>query len=116
MYRISNIKPHYELEDIDLTMEKAIPLGLIINEVVHNVIKYAFPNGENGNFRISLKYFDGTVQLIMADDGVGLPEGMDIYNSPSLGLTIINGLTGQLEGEFYQISGPGTAYGIEFEP
>ena len=116
LYRISNIKPHYELEDIDLTMEKAIPLGLIINEVVHNVIKYAFPNGENGNFRISLKYFDGTVQLIMADDGVGLPEGMDIYNSPSLGLTIINGLTGQLEGEFYQISGPGTAYGIEFEP
>ena len=104
------------MDDAMIDLDLAISLGLILTEMINNTIKYAFPNGENGNFRISLKYFDGTVQLIMADDGVGLPEGMDIYNSPSLGLTIINGLTGQLEGEFYQISGPGTAYGIEFEP
>ena len=68
------------------------------------------------NFYIEAENLGENIVLKVWDDGVGLPEGMDIYNSPSLGLTIINGLTGQLEGEFYQISGPGTAYGIEFEP
>jgi PAS domain S-box-containing protein len=115
LYHISNIKIHYDLEEIDLTMEKAIPLGLIINEIVHNTIKYAFPNGEEGNLRVSLNLIDNQVHLVMADDGIGLPDDLDIYNSPSLGLTIINSLVRQLEGEFYKIDQKGAAFGIDFD-
>lgn len=100
LYNASNITPHVDVEEIMLNMDTTIPLGLMINEVIINSIKYAFPDEIEGNIYINLKTDGDCINLTLSDDGVGFPEGLDIYNSPSLGLTIINSLTQQIEGTF----------------
>lgn len=115
LYNVSNIKVNYDLENIDLDMNVAIPLGLIINEMIHNILKYAFPDGNGGNINISIESEEGNVTFILADDGVGLPEDLDIYNTTSLGFTVINGLVYQLEGVFTKLDQSGAAFKIEFK-
>ena len=115
LYSIGNIDVNYNLEDIELSMDTSIPLGLIVNEMMHNVIKYAFPDGNGGNVEMNIHSINDNVIFSFADDGVGLPDNLDIYNSPSLGLTVINSLVNQLEGVFSKIDQPGTAYMISFK-
>jgi two-component sensor histidine kinase/FtsZ-binding cell division protein ZapB len=100
LYNATNITPNMNIDEIMLNMDTTIPLGLMINEVLINSIKYAFPNNAKGNIYVNLKVKNDCITLQLSDDGVGFPEGLDIYNSPSLGLTIINSLTQQIEGEF----------------
>jgi two-component sensor histidine kinase len=111
----TNITLHSDIESVDLNMEISIPLGLIINELVNNVIKYAFPNNEKGNLYIKFKKEVNKYILIFKDDGVGLPDDFDLDNLSSLGLIVVTNLTLQIGGIISVINCEGTGFKIEFE-
>lgn len=116
IYNIHNINLHLDFDDIILDIDKSIPLGLIVNEIVHNTIKYAFPNGEEGNLFISFKLNDDDfIILDIIDDGVGIPDSVDIFDSSSLGMVVINNLVHQIEGELIQLNIQGTGFRIKFK-
>jgi two-component sensor histidine kinase len=111
----TNIKPKLEVEDITLNMETAIPCGLIISETVSNSLKYAFPNKMKGEIFISLKSNDDKYELIIRDNGVGLPEEIDFNNLETFGLLLVNNLTEQIDGELTINRSPGTEFKIKFK-
>jgi PAS domain S-box-containing protein len=84
-------------EDVALAVDKAIPCGLILNELVTNALKHAFPDGRHGTIRVELGQLpDGTLHLEVSDAGVGLPADLDLEQSPSLGLHLVRMLARQL--------------------
>lgn len=110
-----NITTIFDLEDFYPNIETSIPLGLIINELVSNSIKYAFPNNEPGEISISLNSYDKGFQLIISDNGIGLPEEVDFKNrEQSLGLNLVTSLTQQLDGTIDLDRSQGTKYIINF--
>lgn len=94
-----NIKLHLDIISHELHMDKAIPLGLIINELGLNSIKYAFDDDEKGNFYVKYREENNLCKLTIWDDGRGLPKDFDVEKSRSLGFTIIRNLTKQIDGE-----------------
>ena len=99
-----------EVEDLMLDLDRAIPCGLMINELVANSLKYAFPTGQAGEISIHLRLKDNElVELVVADDGIGLPVEFDIKNSNTLGLQLIHILTRQLSGSLSVRKGEGGA-------
>ncbi len=109
-----HIKLLIDVEDINLSIETAIPCGLIINELVSNSLKYAFPNNKNGKVLISIKSNDDGYELIISDDGVGFPEELDYKNTNSLGLQLVNSLTEQIDGKIDMDQSNGTKFIINF--
>jgi two-component sensor histidine kinase/PAS domain-containing protein len=105
-----------DLEDIPLGITEAIPCGLIINELVSNALKYAFPKGKEGEIAIHLRRA-GTSQvtLTVSDNGIGFPENVEFRKSPSLGLTLVNALVDQLDGTIELDRSRETAFTITFE-
>jgi len=93
------IRIFYKIEDIRLEVDQAIPCGLILNELITNALKYAFPHG-NGEIRITAHYIaEGCIELVIQDNGVGLPEELNLSNLDSLGLKIVSILSeNQLDG------------------
>jgi PAS domain S-box-containing protein len=84
-------------ETVLLPMNIAIPLGLLVNELISNVLKYAYPGGSSGEIRVLLgTQVNGDLELIVSDDGVGIAEDPDIKNSPTLGLQLVHVLSEQL--------------------
>lgn len=112
----SNIKIDINIENIPLIIDCAVPCGLIINELVTNSLKYAFPDGRQGKIQISVKSNnDHMIQLSISDDGIGIPEDMDIRNTKSLGLHLVTALAEkQLNGEFILNRENGTEFQIKF--
>jgi two-component sensor histidine kinase/DNA-binding NarL/FixJ family response regulator len=105
-----------EVGDVKLSIDKAIPCGLIINELVSNSVKHAFPEGRKGLIAIRIhEDEDGTVTLAIADDGVGLPAGIDFRETNSMGLQLVNILARQLHGEISLLSGEGATFTITFK-
>jgi two-component sensor histidine kinase len=103
-----NSPVHFNLavQPLELDVTLAVPLGLIINEAVTNALKYAFPGDRAGTVTLSLQPASGnTYELGIADDGVGLPPGYEPARSRSLGMTLMHGLSEQLEGAL-RITGP----------
>ena len=98
-YKSFNIKTHLDIDDVYFNMDNAIPFILLSNELVFNTIRHAFPDNQEGNLFINLRSLDENFVLKIWDDGVGLPDGFDIFSSPSLGFLIIRRLTSQLEGK-----------------
>ncbi|MDP3567540.1 PAS domain S-box protein [Sediminibacterium sp.] len=82
-----------------LSLDTSIPAGLIINELITNAIKHAFPNSRKGKIYLNLKTENNTIHLEVADDGVGIPSDLDYNNTNSLGLQLVNTLIDQLGGE-----------------
>ena len=110
---------HFQLDiaDIVLDIAQSVPLGLILNEAITNVIKYAYPTGEPGTVNISLQPTDAEqIELTIADDGKGLPPNFDWRNSPSLGLQLINLLAQQLNGTLCMINKNGLEITLKFKP
>jgi two-component sensor histidine kinase len=102
-----------DTKNIGLDVSQAVPLGLILNEAVTNSIKYAFPAQGNGEINILLDEIDNaTISLMIADNGKGLPADFDIRKSKSLGMTLIKGLSRQLEGDFKLTNHQGLAIHI----
>lgn len=108
-----NIKPILEIQDLNIGIDTAIPLGLIINELVTNSVKYAFPEGE-GAINIELKSKSGELELIVSDNGIGLPISLDIENTKTLGLQLVNSLTHQIDGKIVIQRTQGTEFRIKF--
>jgi PAS domain S-box-containing protein len=93
------VRVRVAVRDIELGIDEAIPCGLIINELVSNALKHAFPGDTRGEVFIrGAMGEEGVVCLSVADSGVGLPPGLDFLNTESLGLQIVNLLTSQLRG------------------
>ncbi|WP_410509924.1 histidine kinase dimerization/phosphoacceptor domain -containing protein [Methanosarcina hadiensis] len=124
-------------ENVFFDMDTAVPLGLVVNELVSNSLKYAFPGRSKGKIQIKLfKSRDGNkpgnvdgkltrdarcgklikeagYTLIISDNGIGIPENIDLENSDTLGLQLVNILIGQLEGEIHLKRDRGTEFKIE---
>lgn len=116
-YSLANksIEIRNEIDDIALQIDKLIPLGLILNEVITNSIKYAF--GENGG-EIILKITKRDINEIVfeyADNGKGLPEGFNTSSSKSLGMQLISGLSKQLNAKLSIVSEKGVKINITFK-
>jgi PAS domain S-box-containing protein len=109
------VKLNVESEDVLLGVDTAIPCGLIINELVSNSLKHAFPRGTGGSINIRLRPAGPELlTLAVSDDGVGLPPGFDVRNTPSLGLQLVNTLARQLGGEVEVERGAGAEFKITF--
>jgi two-component sensor histidine kinase len=85
-------------KDLPLTINTAIPMGLIMNELVSNSLKYAFPEGREGELSIEGHEEGDTMQITVRDNGVGIPESIDWRYTESLGLHLVQMLTRQLRG------------------
>ena len=89
----------FDVEDITLVVERAIPLGLIVNELVSNAIKYAFPQRRQGAIAIAFRRAgDGEALLTVRDDGIGLNAESEQQQAKSLGHQLVRDLTHQLDG------------------
>lgn len=108
------IIPIIEIGDIMLNIETAVPCGLIISELVYNSLKHAFPNERKGEIKVSLQNSDGAYELMISDNGVGFPEGIDFRNTDTLGLKLVNNLVNQIEGESTLDRSQGTEFKITF--
>lgn len=105
-----------EVEDIPLGIDAVIPCGLIINELVSNALKYAFPPGRKGTVKIVLHSLSDKIQLVVSDDGVGIPEEVDFRTTESLGLRLVTILAeDQLGGKISLDRSNGTAFSIIFQ-
>ncbi len=95
-----NIRIQLHIPKVQLCIDTAIPLGLLINEAVTNSLKYGFINSENGQIEITLKKKDAKNAYVLGikDDGIGFPEELDFRNTKSLGLKLIHNLARQLRG------------------
>jgi len=105
--RSNSISLRLELASTTLDLERAIPCGLILNELITNALKYAYPDGK-GEILIRLASNLGDISLTVADQGVGLPVGFDRKQSKSLGITIVQALVKQLGGKLEIGPSPGT--------
>lgn len=106
-----------DAEEIDLPVHRAIPCSLILNELLSNALKYAFPNGRSGTIHIEFSRLEtGELSLLCRDDGVGIPEGFDWQNADSLGLRIVRILTKQIDGTLtLNREGEGTRFELRFQ-
>jgi two-component system, sensor histidine kinase PdtaS len=111
-YGCQGIEIRLEVEDIRLDIDTAIPCGLIINELVTNSVKYAFPHGK-GTITIKFK-FEETYELIIADNGIGLPHDFDYKKTDTLGLQLVDSLVKQLNGQITLERSQGTEFNIKF--
>jgi two-component sensor histidine kinase len=102
------------IDDISLEIDRAIPCGLIINELVSNIFKYAFPENQAGEIKVSLKRQENQVILMVSDNGIGM-KTMQPANNDSLGIQLVTNLTKQLDGEMKIEQHQGTCFTIVFK-
>ena len=110
----TDIKLKLNIEQVELDMETLVPLGLIINELITNSLKYAFKNRDKGIIYLSLqKNLSEGIELLIGDDGVGI-QPLDASHKESMGTQIINTFVRQLNGTIDLIEGSGTLYKVAF--
>ncbi|MFZ4621236.1 MAG: histidine kinase dimerization/phosphoacceptor domain -containing protein [Bacteroidota bacterium] len=110
--RARDISVKVKIPNVVLEIDEAIPCGLIVNELVSNSIKYAFPKRRNGEITVELKKKKNRFVLSVRDNGVGLPKKAG--ESQSLGLTLVRALSEQLKGELTITVDRGTTFTVEF--
>jgi PAS domain S-box-containing protein len=117
-YRIdaNTVKLTVTAEDVTLGIDASVPCGLIINELLLNSLKHAFPRGRRGRITVKLeRYGDDRLLMTVADDGVGLNKNVDLYGSKSLGFSLVVALAEQLGGAIKVSREPGTKIEILFK-
>jgi PAS domain S-box-containing protein len=100
--------------DIQFGVDTAVSCGLIINELISNSLRHAFPEKRKGKVYIKLRMNKNKVNLVVGDDGIGLPKNFDIRNRQSLGLKLVIGLVNQLGGTINFDSNSGARFSITF--
>lgn len=111
----AGIRLKLNLQPVSLSVETAVPCGLILNELAANAIKHAFRGRSDGEVTVTLHASpEGRVRLCVSDNGVGLPSGLDWRQSPSMGLGLVRMLAGQLNGTLEAGLGGGTHFEIAF--
>jgi two-component sensor histidine kinase len=102
------------LPPLELGLDQAIPVGLILGELVANALKHAFPDGRQGSISIGGERSNGRIAMTVTDDGIGIPESDDFERRKSLGMQIVKILTRQLKGTFEVASGRPAIFKISF--
>jgi two-component sensor histidine kinase len=111
---LSPVEIQVDADEIRLGIDASIPCGLILNELVANALKHAFPEGKEGKINIRMRLQDKQVTLTVQDNGIGFPESLDVTNLKSLGMELVNLLVGQISGKMdMQVDG-GTTWTITF--
>jgi PAS domain S-box-containing protein len=103
-----------ECDPIELNIDMAIPCGLILNELVSNCLRHAFPNGRSGEVAVRLRRAEKSVRLEVQDNGVGIPENAEKGNSGSLGITLVYELASQIDGTVQVDRTEGTHFVVRF--
>ena len=104
-----------DLRETKLSLDQAIPCGLIVNEIVSNALKYAFQNRERGTIFLGIREKNGKIHIEISDYGIGMPEGIDPEDADTLGIQLIYTLIEQLDAEMELNIEGGTKYLITFE-
>jgi two-component sensor histidine kinase/sensor domain CHASE-containing protein len=110
-----NIKIDIKIKNITQDIDTAIPLGLIINEIVSNSLKHAFKDHKGEIFVEIIPDIDGQYMLTIRDNGIGFPEDLDFMNTDSLGMQLVVSLVEQIEGSIELIRENGTEFKIKFK-
>ncbi|WP_338872592.1 histidine kinase dimerization/phosphoacceptor domain -containing protein [Spirosoma sp. SC4-14] len=109
------IRFEMHIDSLKLGVSYAVPIGLILNEAITNSIKYAFPGNRAGQITISFQHTGSTnYVLTIADNGIGLPDTIDSQEHDSLGLSLMRGLSDDIDGQFSVINNNGTLITIRF--
>jgi two-component sensor histidine kinase len=88
-----------DIEDISFNIDMAIPIGLLLNELISNSLKHAFPEGMSGEIYVGIREYEpGQFRIVVKDNGVGFPEDLDLNNLKTLGLNLVNVLIEQISG------------------
>jgi two-component sensor histidine kinase len=95
--RTDKIHLHTQIENLNLHTDTAIPLGMILNELISNSLKYAFKGKENGDIWVTMKKTDNELLLQVKDNGVGLPAGFNPDNTSSFGYEIIKAFSQKMK-------------------
>ena len=111
---LKTVTVEVNINSVFLSIDKAIPCGLIINELVSNCMKYAFPDKREGEIQIEMKAQNGNVNMGIYDNGIGFPKDLDINKTETLGLQLVNALTAQLGGNIILDRDTGTRFTILF--
>jgi two-component sensor histidine kinase len=105
------------IQTVEISINQAIPCGLIVNELVSNALKHAFPDSRPGRIIVTLgRESPGIYDLSVCDDGRGLPHGFDTANAKTTGLTIVNALVRQLDADMNVEPGNPTCFHVRFRP
>jgi two-component sensor histidine kinase len=110
----AEIQSEIEAQDIYLPVDQAIPCALVVNEILSNAFKHAFKGKKHGNLTVSATQVDDHIRIIVRDNGVGIPNDMDVERTASLGLKLIRNLVLQLSGSVTITSDHGTEVIVEF--
>jgi len=113
-YTVSNINLEKQIEDVHLPLDQSVPIGLIVNELLTNAVKHAFPEKRKGKITISLSKQSNTCILQIQDNGVGMLNEIDFENPDTLGLKLVSILTEQLEGTIQSYKQKGTLIKLMF--
>jgi PAS domain S-box-containing protein len=114
VFNNSDISIIKQIDDFQLDPKRLIPVGIIVNELLTNIMKYAFPGKDSRSIEIIVKEISGKVTLTISDNGIGLPNGFDLNNQTGFGLILVKMLSEQLEGKFNITSDKGTTCTLEF--
>jgi two-component sensor histidine kinase len=112
---VKNIQVQRKIQDVTFDLEKALASTLIINELLSNALRHAFPDDTNGKIIISLnKATCGTQILHFKDNGIGFPRNIDFRRTTTLGMQIVMKLVEQLDGAIEMRRKSGTEYIVEY--
>jgi two-component sensor histidine kinase len=110
-----NIRLTIDAKNIYIGIDTAIPSGLLINELISNSLKHAFPGNRKGKINVQMENIEeNKFNLIISDNGIGFPEDIDFRNTKSLGMQLVITLTDQIDGRIELIRGNGTTFKITF--
>jgi len=114
-YKLRNVVLSVDNEPVAIDVNVGIPCGLIVNELVSNCLKHAFPDGRKGTITVGIKRSsEGNAVLSVADNGIGFPANVDFRSTSSLGLQLVNVLTAQIRGTIKLSQAEGTKFSITF--
>jgi Signal transduction histidine kinase len=113
---IAGVKIEKRVDDFVMDSKVLFPIGIIINELVTNAYKYAFPESGIGAITISVSRLpENSVEIIVSDNGVGISDNVDNNGQSGFGMKLVNLLVNQIEGTFECIRGGGTTFRINFK-
>ena len=112
---LNRIDKKIQIKNVFLDIDTATSCGLIINELILNSLKHAFPNGRDGMIQIEMYPEDECIEMIITDDGIGMPKMIDFQNINSLGLQLVKTLVYEMNGKIELKNNNGTQFNIKFK-
>jgi polar amino acid transport system substrate-binding protein len=97
----------YEGTEAEVSIDTAIPCGLIVNELISNAVEHAFPGDHKGTIELTVQHKDGFLEIAVCDDGVGMKNGGSPEGRHTMGLTLVEALSSQLKGSLTNRAGEG---------